>query len=55
MRFGWLLLGLGLRVTVFHAEKVPVHDFLIALAFVAMVTSPAVVVASPRAIKREDR
>jgi hypothetical protein len=30
------------------------HDFLIALVFVAMVTSPALVAASPGSANRED-
>jgi hypothetical protein len=30
------------------------HDFLIALVFVAMVTSPAFVAAAPRSVKHDD-
>jgi hypothetical protein len=31
------------------------HDFLIALVFVAMVASPAIVVSSPKPVRHEDR
>jgi hypothetical protein len=33
----------------------PMHDFLIALVFVAMVASPAIVVPSPKPVRNEDR
>jgi hypothetical protein len=55
-RFGWLLARSYARVNrVNSQEKVrPMHDFLIALVFVAMVTSPAFVAAAPRAVKHDD-
>ena len=36
-------------------KKFFMHDFLIALVFVAMVASPAIVASSPKIIKDEDQ
>ena len=38
-----------------ETKEIPMHDFLLALIFVAMVASPALIAASPRAARREDR
>jgi len=54
-RFGWLLPQTFVGVTrVQSQEGFPMHDFLIALVFVAMVTSPAIVASVPRS-KHDDR
>jgi hypothetical protein len=44
---GWRLLDLE--------KLLLMHDFLIAIVFVAMVASPAIVAASPKTTKDEDR
>lgn len=36
-------------------DLLPMHDFLIALVFVAMVASPAIVVPSSKPVRNEDR
>ncbi len=54
-RFGRLLTDQLRTVCALEKEKrLFMHDFLIALVFVAMVAAPAIVAASPKIAKSED-
>jgi hypothetical protein len=55
-RFGWLPREVSSEVRLLAPERfASMHDFLIALVFVAMVASPAILVSSPKPVRNRDR
>jgi hypothetical protein len=54
-RFGWLLWRHPWeQPALTRRDEFLMHDFLIALVFVAMVASPAIVASSPKSARNED-